>query len=120
MKFLVENWRLYLAIALTLSFPIAMISLYEQKPLDMSTGEGVYRTHCARCHGIDGRGNGVAADFVGDVQRMSKSDEELLKSIEEGMYGRIGFMPAWKNIITDEQIRLSLEYIRENFHPGGI
>ncbi len=87
MKFLVENWRLYLAIALTLSFPIAMISLYEQKPLDMSTGEGVYRTH---------------------------------KSIEEGMYGRIGFMPAWKNIITDEQIRLSLEYIRENFHPGGI
>jgi len=76
----------------------------------------IYHRYCASCHGADGRGNhGFAADFVNDKERMSKSDEELLISIREGFQGEIGFMPSWKNRLTEEEMVVVLQYIRETY-----
>jgi len=82
---------------------------------DTSLGMGVYNKHCAACHGLNGKGNGFAADFVNDKERMSKSDEELLNSIRNGFTGKIGYMPEWKNRLTEEEIVGVLKYIRETF-----
>jgi mono/diheme cytochrome c family protein len=46
---------------------------------------------------------------------MSKSDEELLNSIRNGFTGKIGYMPGWKNRLTEEEIVGVLKYIRETF-----
>ena len=82
---------------------------------DTSLGMGVYNKHCAACHGLNGKGNGFAADFVNDKERMSKSDEELLNSIRNGFTGKIGYMPSWKTRLNEEEIVSVLAFIRETF-----
>jgi len=82
---------------------------------DTSLGMGVYNKHCAACHGLNGKGNGFAADFVNDKERMSKSDEELLNSIRNGFTGKIGYMPSWKTRLNEEEMVAVLAFIRETF-----
>ena len=82
---------------------------------DTSLGMGVYSKHCAACHGLNGKGNGFAADFVNDKERMSKSDEELLNSIRNGFTGKIGYMPGWKTRLNEEEMVAVLAFIRETF-----
>lgn len=88
-------------------------------PGDPEKGKAVYEQYCQSCHGPDGKGNGgtTGANFVDDKSRLAKSNEELLKSIREGMQGKIGMMPAQKDILSDEQIKDALSYIRKTF--GG-
>ncbi len=48
-------------------------------------GKTVFSQRCAMCHGEDGRGNnGMAADLVGEWQRLTKSDQELKHNIQSG------------------------------------
>lgn len=48
-------------------------------------GKTVFSQRCAMCHGEDGRGNnGMAADLVGEWQRLTKSDQELKRNIQSG------------------------------------
>ena len=88
-------------------------------PGDPEKGKAVYEQYCQSCHGPDGKGNGgtTGADFVGDKSRLAKSNEDLLKSIREGTQGKIGMMPAQKDILSDEQMKDALAYIRKTF--GG-
>jgi len=99
---------------------VLMMGAGEGSKTASEDGRVIYRTYCAGCHGINGRGNGIAADFVGDTKRMAKSDEELLASIRDGMAGRIGIMPAWGNTLTEKQTGEVLRYIRRNFQLGII
>ena len=115
MKLLFENWRLFSTIGLTLACVGAMISIGATPQGDLTSGEGIYMTHCANCHGANGSGRGTAADFVHDKKRMSKSDEELLESIRNGLIGNLGYMPPWKDRLSEEQIKAVLKYIRNTF-----
>ncbi len=88
----------------------------EPPPEPITSGKTIYLGYCAPCHGSNGKGNrGLAADFVNDAERMSKSDEELLNSIREGFSGKIGSMPRWKNRLSEEEMVSALQYIRETF-----
>lgn len=92
---------------------------------DPEKGKTIYEKYCFYCHGREGRGDGAIsiavsphpADFVGDKKRMAKSDNELIKSISEGIHGDIGSeemaMPRWKDILNEEDLRNVLAYIRE-------
>jgi len=83
---------------------------------DAARGEAIYKQHCVACHQADGKGmNGMlAADFtVGD--RLKKSDEELLNSIENGVTGSSGVMPPWGAIIDAQGRADALAYIRATF-----
>ncbi len=87
-------------------------------PGDPVKGKAVYEQYCQSCHGADGKGNGgVGASFVADKSRLAKSNEELLKSIREGKQGSVGMMPAQKDILSEEQMKDALSYIRKTF--GG-
>ena len=75
-------------------------------------GERTYIMYCAGGHGYDGKGNnGLGADFVNDKTRLAKADGELFQSIWHGK----GRMPAWRGVITKEQVQQVILYIRTTF-----
>lgn len=80
-------------------------------------GRAIYAAHCQMCHQADGRGmdGRLAASFVDDPAVLARTDEELLTSIARGKAGRIGTMPAWGAVLTPEQERQVLSYIRASF-----
>ena len=45
-------------------------------------GEALYASHCAACHGADGKGNTIGPDLEGEVMR--HSDEELVDVMLNG------------------------------------
>ncbi len=90
---------------------------------DLDNGKALYTKYCFYCHGKEGRGDGAIAiavepkpvDFVNDRERMSRSDAELMKSIEEGIIqdpdSRM-YMPAWRDVIDRAGLRDVLAYVR--------
>lgn len=94
-----------------------------RKP-DLAVGEKLYNKYCYYCHGKEGRGDGAIGiglplkpvDFVGDVERMKKSDEVLFQSISKGIHRKIGGealqMPQWDLILKEDEIWDIVAYIR--------
>lgn len=97
---------------------------------DPDAGKVVYERYCHYCHGREGRGDGRVTmaisprppDFVEDTERMSRSDEELLKSITYGIARKAGgeqlVMPRWKEILSEKERRDVLAYIRRLVAEG--
>jgi mono/diheme cytochrome c family protein len=80
----------------------------------IAEGKKVYSMFCAACHQADGRGiKGGAADFVGDKTRLAKSDEQLLKSIAEGV--EMKGMPAFRATLPKGQQKAVVAYLRAAF-----
>jgi cytochrome c oxidase cbb3-type subunit 3 len=81
-------------------------------------GQVLYDEHCARCHGLTGKGDGPdaarltvpPANFQSARSR-AKTDFELLTAISYG----IAFSPmhAWRGKVTDEELLELVRYIRE-------
>ncbi len=101
--------------SLTIAF-FALLSMgtAQAGDADVTAGKVVYDTYCMSCHQADGKSmNGMlGANFVTDVERMKKSDEELTKSIVEGVTGTKGAMPPWGSVIDEKQTKDVLAYIR--------
>ncbi|MEQ1884784.1 MAG: c-type cytochrome [Bryobacteraceae bacterium] len=76
-----------------------------------------YKALCERCHGDKGDGHGQIAIYLDPYPRdltkagfmNSKSYDRLVKSIREGVGGTS--MPAWGNILNDQQARAVLDYV---------
>lgn len=91
---------------------------------DLAHGKEIYEQYCHFCHGYKGYGDGPVgialsphpANFVEDSKRMAKTDEELFKSITEGIHRDIGgeamSMPRWQEVLTDHERWNVLWYIR--------
>ena len=88
---------------------------------DLDQGKDVYRTYCLECHGPTGHGDGPRAvtlaprpgNFV-SAAISSKTDEELLASIAEGVPRTA--MQAWKERLSIDARRNVLAYIRSLVH----
>ena len=74
---------------------------------------------CATCHQRNGSGTlrnfRFAADFTDPNGVLVRSDEELVRSIMEGVDGTYGRMPGFKPILREEDVVAVLDYIRTNF-----
>lgn len=95
------------------------------KPVSAARGEAIFLDHCALCHGIRGKGDGPrSAFFVPGGQYIpdmtvaavtSGRDKELLVNIGEGLH-RLPepsyVMPQFKYILSDEEIRSVLAYVK--------
>ena len=105
--------RIYLAVALffvtaaILFAPLAANSF----AFNDENGKKVYEMYCAQCHGEDGRP--LTSDIPDFTRRngMMKPDPELLGVI----YNGVGVMPGYRGIISDNDIRDVLDYIKFNF-----
>lgn len=81
-------------------------------------GQVLYDEHCARCHGLTGRGDGPDAAKLTvppanfhTARSRAMTDFELLTTISYG----IAFSPmhAWRGTVTDEELLELVRYIRE-------
>ena len=74
------------------------------------TGKQLYVQHCAACHGVDGRGNPIlgASNLRDNVWLYGGDRHSVYASISKG---RQGIMPAQKNRLRPEQIRLLVAWL---------
>ena len=86
-------------------------TLLPARPADPQLGERIFRQNCAVCHGSNAGGS----DFAPPLNRMGHADHhpdwELYMFIAEG---KVGFtqMPAWKERLSDREIRSVIAYIK--------
>jgi mono/diheme cytochrome c family protein len=81
-----------------------------------------YSIYCARCHGDDGRGDGVYApklhahprDFTNCAVMAPIPDATIVKAIEQGgeALGLSNEMPSWQGALDDDEIAALAKYIR--------
>ena len=87
-----------------------------------STGEALYQSRCAPCHGVEGEGDGFNAPFMpvapvahADSAAMSlRPDDTLYDGIHAGgwILGKSHRMPAFGKSLDNGQIRSLVAYIR--------
>jgi mono/diheme cytochrome c family protein len=81
-------------------------------------GEQIFRVNCASCHGEAGKGDGAASRALNpkpsdlSVVATMVEDAYLFWRIAEGGVQLKTAMPAWKKILTEEQIWHEVIYIR--------
>jgi cytochrome c oxidase cbb3-type subunit 3 len=80
-------------------------------------GRALYGRYCRACHGDEGEGDGVMTSLV-DMRPMDHtnplrmneiSNLEMVRSIKNG---KGNYMPAWKGIISDDEVEALVSYIR--------
>jgi len=89
---------------------------------DNAEAKRLYATYCSNCHGVSGRGDGLAAKSLPvkpanhtDGQVMGQfSDKYLHDIISKGGsgVGKSSFMPAWGSLLKEQQIRNIISYMR--------
>lgn len=65
---------------------LAQSPLDDLTAADLATGQKVFNVHCARCHGMAGKG-GEGANLVRSKLKYAKDDEALIDLIGEGIPG---------------------------------
>lgn len=88
---------------------------------DPAKGKTVY-ANCTACHGAKGEG-GVGPNFA-PAEGKQAVDERLSEAdhiavVTDGRTGKIGFMPAWKDTLSDDDIRNVVAYEREVLAKGN-
>ncbi len=73
------------------------------------SGRDLFTMGCSYCHGLDLAGTEIAPDLGPGSDAEEESDNRLAKRIREGKEE----MPSFGNILTEEQIDLLVEYLRE-------
>jgi mono/diheme cytochrome c family protein len=95
---------------------------------DNERGKRIYRENCTPCHGESGKGDGVGAqslpvrpaDHTNSAAMASRTDAFLRDVINNGgsATGLSSFMPAWKGILKEDEIRDLVDYIRTLARPS--
>ena len=95
-------------------------------PEEVAKGEVLYNQYCASCHGIDLAGapdwktrnpDGTLPPPPHDSSGHTwhHSDALLMQIIADGGLPENGNMPAFKTILTDDEINLTLSYIKSTW-----
>ncbi len=85
------------------------------EPVELD-GAKIYAERCAVCHGPNGKGDGPGGaalnpkprDHTDGKYMNSRTDEQLLEVIHNGKNA----MPAWKGILTEDQMKAVLKHVR--------
>ncbi len=75
---------------------------------DPGLGGQLYSRNCATCHGDDGKGTLPGVPDFTRGEGLFQSNENLLRVIRDGK----SVMPAFKGILTDDEIRDLIAYLR--------
>ena len=88
------------------------------EPVATNVDEGakIYAEKCSLCHGPGGKGDGPGGaalnpkprDHTDGKYMNSRTDAELLTVLHNGK----GSMPAWKGVLTEEQMTAVLKHVR--------
>lgn len=82
----------------------------------------LYNTYCVQCHGINRDGNGINSPGMAvkprdhtDTKAMGDTpDDVLFKAIKGGglAVGKSVLMPRWEDVISDDEIKQLVAYLR--------
>ena len=67
--------------------PFSVIANPWSTQSDRLEGEAIFKTRCAGCHGMDGRGSGKGTDLIDARLKHGASDWALYRTIERGITG---------------------------------
>jgi mono/diheme cytochrome c family protein len=87
-------------------------------------GRALFETYCVLCHGAAGKGDGRAAALQkvrpSDLTASSRTDEYKLQIIANGggSLSRSESMPAWKTVLSQQQIADVVAYLRAMIDHG--
>lgn len=97
---------------------VAYLSTFDYKLDTVSEGQKLYDAYCISCHGEDMNGEGVVSAMLDPLPRdfskyqfVASYEDRFKNSIREGVKGTA--MPAWEKIMTDDQIDVLVEFIKE-------
>ena len=101
-----------LAFAMVLA--TAAIVPYERSAEAQSTGEKLYKTKCAVCHGADGSGNTLTGKTfpmrdLRSPEVQKQTDVQLIEVIAKGKK----HMPGYEKSLKEAQIKDLVAYIRQ-------
>jgi cbb3-type cytochrome c oxidase subunit I len=86
---------------------------------DRAAAEKLYVTNCSTCHGVEGRGNGLAAGALAprptDFRHVRPSPDYAEDVLARGVPGTA--MPPWRDKLDAEQRRLLARYVRSLYQP---
>ncbi|CAN5432550.1 hypothetical protein BH20ACI1_BH20ACI1_12130 [soil metagenome] len=84
---------------------------------EMASAKKIYMDNCAKCHKEDGTGGKVVidgetlnAENLTSAHAKKEVDAELIEHIKDGIPDE--GMPAFKDRLSDEQIKMVVKYIR--------
>lgn len=107
------------------ALPFVLIGWLLFAPLTSAAerGEDIYKTYCWQCHGMQGNGMGIniadmsvqPRDHTDSKKMSARSDDELFQVIKEGgrSIGKSLLMPAWGDVLSDQEIKELVRYLRE-------
>lgn len=89
---------------------VRQLSGQEADPQLAAKGETRYNTFCVACHGSEGQGNPAlgAPNLANNIWLYGGSEATIAHSVADG---RVGKMPAQKDFLTEERIRLIAAYV---------
>jgi cytochrome c oxidase subunit 2 len=96
-------------LASALAFPLAACGDDDGGSGGDASGEDVYNSNCARCHGPDGEG-GTGPELGGGAVAENMSLEEQIDVITNGRGG----MPAWGDELSESEIEAVATFERED------
>lgn len=99
-----------LCCALFLLLATLSSACFSQNRIGAGEIKDTYQKFCSNCHGKKLQG-GSGSSLVDDEWKLGSSDAEIAHVIREGAT-KLG-MPAWKNALSDEEIRAMVIFIRE-------
>lgn len=81
----------------------------EMLAFSRSVGKGLFGDNCAACHGSGGQGViGLFPNLADDAWLWGGTMEEIQQTL---IHGRVGFMPAFRETLTAEQLDAVAEYV---------
>ncbi|MFQ5757035.1 MAG: c-type cytochrome [Acidiferrobacterales bacterium] len=83
------------------------------EPQPSDSGKEIYEEYCAACHGYDGVPILPGSPNFSKGERLDKTDAELLKTISDG---KGDIMPPWKEVLSEQQRKNVLHYLRSIGH----
>lgn len=122
--------RNLMAVFIVIIAMTGLIGLYNVMPAnhvsEPTSGRAVYQRNCAGCHGVDGTGNGPAAeylfpkprDFTSGTYKFTSTpngtlptDNDIKQVIKQGLSP--GGMPGFNNVLNEQQINSVTRYIKQ-------
>jgi len=108
-----------------------MLSLAGCKPsgfrgVEVNRGAGLYLERCAVCHGQDGRSALAACPPLRESEWLAGPPQPLAAIVLDGLRGPLqvqgrtyqGVMPAWRSVLSDEEIAAILTFLRHEWGRG--
>jgi len=88
----------------------------EQRSAGLTPGQKSYQTHCAMCHGLDGRGGEHAGGIANSRDVLAKTDQAIRQILRGGIPGT--GMPSFRGL-PDSEIGALVRYLRSLSGTAG-